>query len=676
MNRETQILIKKCCQQLSEAIQTETDADITSLLEEVMVFLLAARKISELYDEDTAGSRGDIVLKQNKGYIWPALFDSYQGAVNRLIPWFSARHRNLAVPDGVIRDFWTDDNKKYFADPAAFLGAVHQTALDMPAWPAKEGPDAPARKKRGAYYTPPEIVDYMVEITLERLLTSQAEVRQLRAVDPACGSAAFLTALTDRLIQYYKNLPDGNLHGSPAAGAISHLYGIDSDARAVDLTILGLALRCLSAGGIAGPEEYVKLLRNNIRLGDALTINWQEEFPEVYRGANPGFDLVIGNPPYISNKLLPGPAKEYINRNYHTVEGQYDIIVPFVENGLRQLKEGGRLCFIISNKYLAADYGRKLRAEVLNRHKLLQLTDLSSLKIFADAAVYPVIQLVEKRRGNDTDLVTVNDVRELSQQNDSQDLCEIPVSFFRSLDDMIITTKLNQDIWPVLTAISRIPGRMPAGKILCGIAKTGFSKMVIDSEDYHRLPETERCNYRKYLNSGNIDRFSITGSEGFITLKATTKKQWQSFGGRKLVIPGIAKKIKAAVDEENCALGRVYYIREDDVAYDLCNRFNLYYLCAVYNSKLMDFYYRVLYWPIHLQGGYYRFNSTYLARLPVMAENANMEVAGRITDLAVEAQRSIAKDKIVDEIDRLVFQLYGLTENQVKIINDFLQTAD
>ncbi len=493
-------------------------ADNHYLAEDVLIFLLIAGKINEslaeVLDPKPDGDAGE------NDRLWQNIIGRYMGEVNQLLPWFTDRHRDLPIPDTVVREI--RQGIRYRPNPAALLGAVHEIALDRPVPVTKKGSGAMVRKKQGSYYTPPEIVNYMVELTMGQILSeyrlkmqqavrreSSSEITALledlaefRVLDPACGSAAFLTAVMRELIAFYAELP-ACIGVNPAAGAIAHLYGTDSDARAVDLTIIGLAL---SYGSYSEAVESKKLLQKNIRLGDALTIKWRQEFAEVFQGYNPGFSLVIGNPPYISNKLLPLPLKKYINQHYRTVDGQYDIIVPFIEKGLEILNDGGRLCFIISNKYLAADYGRKLRSELLTRHNLHQLIDLSEMKVFADAAVYPVIQVIEKGRKNMAGQVAVREVTNLQQLAHVKNSCIIPESFYHNLDDMIITPKINQATWPVLETISRIPGRLPVQKILCGIAKTGFAKLVIDAQSYDRLADKYKTNYRKFLNSGCIDK--------------------------------------------------------------------------------------------------------------------------------------------------------------------------
>lgn len=614
MDRKTRKLIKDCLKQLNESLKMGDI--ISSPAEDVLVSLVVF------------GFFEPTVPTTEKRPVWSWVFDRIQKELKPLLPFFSKLHSKLQIPDEVVYNFLTGIKAGNYTT-AVLLGAIHEASLEI-----VNG--SPERKKQGSYYTPPEIVRHMVDIALRTIvddyrnkiwhalregskkeaLSILDEFRQIKVVDPACGSAAFLSAVLLKLISFYCELPAGIIKESPAVNAVMHLYGTDIDQRAVNLTVLGLVLGCGPGLERTETEKIIALLRQRIRTGNALTLNWQQEFPEVFLGPQPGFDLVIGNPPYISNKMLPVQLKEIINRNYRTAEGQYDIIVPFIEKGLDILKQNGILCYIVSNKYLAADYGRKLRIELLCRHKLLQIKDLSSLKIFTEASVYPVIQVIQKGREGLTGQITVRELKNAGQLKEETEETLVPERFFRCLDDMIITPKLNNNTWSVMEKIASFPGRIPPDKISCGIAKTGFSKAVISGEDYQKLAEGSKTYYRKFLNTGNIDNFSINGPDKYISSAFSTKIQWESFTGRKIVIAGLAQKIEAAVDEESCALGRVYYIREEDITCDLFNNYDLYYLCALLNSSLMNFYYRVLYWPVHLQGGYYRFNSTYLARLP------------------------------------------------------------
>ena len=203
------------------------------------------------------------------------------------------------------------------------------------------------QKESGAYCTPPALVDYLLARTLGRLLQERTLERRggqdeppLTVLDPACGTGVFLVAAYRLLlgrtvaIQERQNI------------VLRHLYGLDVDPSAVEATKLALAEEMLSEAAWLSPADRYALLRqavermaDNIKCGDALIgpdyrgagdaeqtsadsicpFDWEAEFPDVMRSG--GFDLVVGNPPYLSYSgrhavHLPPSARRYLMSHY------------------------------------------------------------------------------------------------------------------------------------------------------------------------------------------------------------------------------------------------------------------------------------------------------------------------------------------------------------------------
>ncbi|GAA4424118.1 hypothetical protein GCM10023188_03590 [Pontibacter saemangeumensis] len=123
---------------------------------------------------------------------------------------------------------------------------------------------------------------------------------------------------------------------------------------------------------------------------------WRFEFPEVLdeQGNYRGFEVVLGNPPYIRQEEL-GDFKLYLQKQFSTYAGTADLYIYFVEQGIRLLKEGGQFSYILPNKWMRAGYGQGLRAW-LQKHTLVQLLDFGDLPVFEEATTYPLILAVEK----------------------------------------------------------------------------------------------------------------------------------------------------------------------------------------------------------------------------------------------------------------------------------------
>lgn len=272
------------------------------------------------------------------------------------------------------------------------------------------------RKKEGAFYTPAFITRYIVEQALGSVLKDrfeklrqiheakaksterqaladptvynldklkkshrdalvnfweawQDELRHVRVVDPACGSGAFLIEAFDQLHMVYETSNDRlkELRGSrslfdPDRQILQHnLFGVDLNDEAIEICRLSLWIKTAARG------KELTSLDNTIRVGNSVVsdpavhpraLDWQVAFPEVF--ADGGFDVVVGNPPYVRQEWI-SPFKLYLQVNYLTYHGAADLYVYFYELGCRVLKPGGRLSFVVTNKWLKAGYGEPLR---------------------------------------------------------------------------------------------------------------------------------------------------------------------------------------------------------------------------------------------------------------------------------------------------------------------------
>ena len=117
-------------------------------------------------------------------------------------------------------------------------------------------------------------------------------------------------------------------------------------------------------------------------------------------GGRGGFDAVIGSPPYVRQEQLT-PLKPYLQAAYpETYHGMADLYVYFYQQGLRLLRMGGRMSYIVTNKWLRAGYGEPLRAFFAKESAIEQIIDFGHAPIFADADVFPCIIVLEKRATN------------------------------------------------------------------------------------------------------------------------------------------------------------------------------------------------------------------------------------------------------------------------------------
>ncbi|GDZ95687.1 putative type II DNA modification enzyme [Planktothrix agardhii CCAP 1459/11A] len=326
------------------------------------------------------------------------------------------------------------------------LGHIfEQSITDLEALKAKTqtqefNPKSGKRKTQGIFYTPAFITQYIVRVALGGYLKQkedelrdrfqlnittktnkkqqkQAEIqfwqtyrdqvlKQTKICDPACGSGAFLIAAFDYLFQDYQRVnqalssllttPETELERLDTMILTQNLYGVDLSAESVEITKLSLWLKT------AEPGKSLTDLDDNIKQGNSIVadpefsdkpFNWETEFPQVF--ANGGFDVVIGNPPYVRQELL-SPIKPYLKQHYQCYDGVADLYAYFYEKGLNILKPAGKLSYIVTNKWLKAGYGEPLRRFFIENSTFEQIIDFGHAPIFEDADTFPCIISVYK----------------------------------------------------------------------------------------------------------------------------------------------------------------------------------------------------------------------------------------------------------------------------------------
>lgn len=308
------------------------------------------------------------------------------------------------------------------------------------------------RKKEGAFYTPAFITRYIVEQTLGAVISQrfealrlteeaaatgtakkpltdpnaydlaalnepqrkalihfweqwQEEMKTLRILDPACGSGAFLIEAFDQLHAHYEvsNARLEELRGHRTLFDLDrqilqhNLYGVDLNAEAIQICQLSLWIKTAAHG------KQLTSLDHSIREGNSVisdpdlhpkAFNWKLAFPEVF--AQGGFDVVVGNPPYVRQELLT-PFKPWLQAIYDSYDGMADLYVYFYELGVKLLRPGGLMSYIVTNKWMKAGYGGPLR-EYFRAHAWVRsVVDFGHAKqIFEEADVFPCIIVVEK----------------------------------------------------------------------------------------------------------------------------------------------------------------------------------------------------------------------------------------------------------------------------------------
>ena len=687
-----------------------------------------------------------------------------------------------------------------------------------------------ARNQSGSFYTPREIVNYMVDESLIAYLGNNDFVRSLfsydftfdkaksneylkiadklkavKILDPACGSGAFPMGLLNRMIDILERIsPNEDIYELKLSVIENCLYGCDIQSIAAQITklrfFISLICNCekdaskpnfgiptlpnletnfVSANSLIAKKKedrqlnlfkseeiesikkelhqirhlhfsakststkhrlrekdldlrkkLIELLsdENNFASDDAKQLaewnpydqNAVSPFfdPEWMFGVNNGFDIVIGNPPYIQLQNNGGElAKLYEGCGYSTFARTGDIYCLFYERGWQLLKKSGHLCYITSNKWMRAGYGEKARDFFANKTNPLLLIDFAGVKIFESATVDTNILLFSRSNNQHkttcaiTNKQNKDSVKNLSDFVRQQDtICEFPTS-----DSWVILSPIEQSIKKKIEAVGtplkdwdiQINYGIKTGCNEAFIISTEKRKEILDNcqtEDERKRTaelirpilrgrDIKRYSYewaelwliatfpsrhyniedypavKQYLLSFGIERLEQTGKvhnvngERIKSRKKTNNKwfetqdsisYWEDFSKPKIMYPNMTKYIPFYYDEKG------FY--QNDKSFMITGNF-VAYLTAFLNSSLFKFCF-LNNFP-ELQGGTRELRKIFFDKIPVLqvTKEINDSFISKINDI----QEKYTTQKAM-EIDAMLFELYRLTEEERKTI--------
>jgi N-6 DNA Methylase/TaqI-like C-terminal specificity domain len=247
---------------------------------------------------------------------------------------------------------------------------------------------------------------------LEAWQAYRDRLKSLRIVDPACGSGVFLIMAFDflkaeltRVNEKIKDLvPKAEHYGDlleyvPDSEILTNnLFGVDVNVESVEIAKLSLWIKTARRG------KVLDSLDTSLRVGDSLiedsnfayldhAFTWETAFPGVF--AEGGFDVVLGNPPYVRMEFLK-TLKPYLEKRYEVVSDRADLYCYFYERGLRLLKPGGRLGYISSNTFFKTGSGKPLRKYLLGEATIESVVDFGDLQIFEGVTTYPAILTMKR----------------------------------------------------------------------------------------------------------------------------------------------------------------------------------------------------------------------------------------------------------------------------------------
>jgi hypothetical protein len=613
------------------------------------------------------------------------------------------------------------------------------------------------RKKMGIYYTPQYIVDYIVRNTVGEYMKGKSlkEIEDIKILDPACGSGSFLQRAYDEVKEEVKRrIENGEKHnvyteletvdgekklklGQKQHIIVRNIHGVDLDEQAVEIAQLSLLLKLLEGESSSTKKKRLPMLRNNIQCGNSLiddyeiagdkAFKWESRFKDIMD--NGGFDVIVGNPPYVRVQNLKYNEIDYYKNNFSSASKRTDIYLMFYEKAINILNNGGRVGFISSIQFINSEYGEGLR-KLLLKNKIIEIIDFGDLPLFSNAVTYTGIFIIEKGKPSDflythinsidnieyqitnnkRQKISINNLSEkmwvlqgnevkkiLNKINNNPKLNEIAIintgcftgkdeSFFVD-DELIKKEKLENDIIkPVI--LGKEPKRyilhIPKRKSIYPYQLVDGKTKIIEEKDLRKnYPNTFKYlqKHKKSLLSRRDSRVSFSES-GRIWYSYTRKGLLDIFNKEKIIVGYITNTNNFCIDEHKniYGVGRAFSISLNNPNYKLN------YLLAILCSKLYLFLMKKE-CPIK-KGGFFKISSAYLNELPIKKispeqQKPFIKLANRMLDLNKQLQQEKSDSKrerlqqqIKDtdyEIDQRVYKLYGLTKEEIKIVEDNLK---
>jgi len=589
---------------------------------------------------------------------------------------------NIIVDNKVLK---TIINELYYPDsPYEFsvlsveiLGSAYEQFLGKTitldkAHRAKIEEKPEVRKAGGVYYTPQYIVDYIVQNTVGKLIEGKnpGEIKNIRIVDPACGSGSFLIGAYQYLLDYHRNFynengkagkgskdnpltPEGNLTTAEKKKILlNNIYGVDIDVNAVEVTKLSLLLKCMEGETEASIATQLKLfnerilptLDDNIKSGNSLIdtdfydgqidfepqaekkikpFNWQKAFPEVFK--NGGFDAVIGNPPYVQIGNQNTESAFYFTYKYIANSDLYSI---FIERSFYLTKLDKNIGYIVPSLFIKGVRYGKLRTLINDNCSEFYLKEMGD-GVFEKVKM-PTCMIILKKGKN---LINKN--------------------FF---DNMALNLFKKVDVI-LLEQISIIRRGLEIGK-----------DQLVDFGEFQCISGNHLTRY----NQHGISFISEITYNSF-------RKSDEIFKSPKIIIRETGDRFNASIDLLNILNTRsIYNIKL------ISTKFQYNYILGIINSKLFYYYFKQFIAPE--TNIFPKLRIIQLRNIPIAVDYTNnfqgsiSEFVDQLLQLNKEKQEvklpsrldqiQTRIDYCESRIDQLVYELYGLTDEEIAIIEN------
>ena len=498
------------------------------------------------------------------------------------------------------------------------------------------------RKKDGIFYTPKYITKYIVENSIENWLDNKRKelgedklpeltekdfnydlykrnykkhiefwtkyreaVKNIKIVDPACGSGVFLITAFEYLLNYNNYLNDKIFDLTGTKDLFSdttkeilqnNIFGVDLNKESVEITKLSLWLKT------ADKNKTLATLENNIKCGNSLiddieiagelAFYWEKEFPQVFK--NGGFDVVVGNPPYVFTRdNFSELEKSYYIKEYRSSTYKINTYILFMEKSFKLLKNKGYSSMIVPNSWLMMYSGKGIREYILENTKLLEIVNLEGHS-FESANVETIIYIGYKETGEFKTRILLNQKKEFiySHSKKSTDFINEKEKIFKVFNDKN-SSEINKKIFEnsvMLDEIVNIKAGLQAYEKGKGTPKQTPEDVKNRIYDYtYKYNE----NTHKYLAGGDVKRYAFNWTGQYLKYgkNLSAPRTIELFNGKKVIIREITGKFPKSILSTYTEDFYLYNLSNIGIIKKEENEINLKYILVILNSRLMSYYF-------------------------------------------------------------------------------------
>ena len=550
------------------------------------------------------------------------------------------------------------------------------------------------RKKDGIFYTPEYITHYIVEETIGKYLEENPnKLETIKILDPACGSGAFLNQahsflLKQRQIQVEENIKNNdksqlNLfkHTNQAEHdrsiLLNNLFGVDLNKESVEITKLALWLKT------ANSKCKLNNLDENIKCGNSLideefvagdkAFKWETEYKDIMQ--NGGFDVIIGNPPYVFTRMqeyddnlknffelcLLRCGIEKVNKGNNIQSGKLNLYTWFLVRSLGLLKENGILGFIIPNGILRTTTYDIIRKYLIENTKILKIIDLGS-GVFEGVTTSTIIIILQKT--SNKELIANNNTNIII--NVSELLASQYTQYLIAQKDFLSNISYTFNIY-VNDKKQLLNKKLQDNCEYLGKICKHISPGIDGNKEKYVEKYKKDDKYKPLLYGKNVNKYVINFDSNYICYDRkllNRAREEQIFLSKKIIlqrISGGTSPISACIDN-NC-----YYTFNsvnNIVLLDNCN-FKLGYILALINSRLINWYYANNF--SNNSTLTVNISKTFLEKLPI--KNATEE---QQNSLSQKAERMIELNKSLQEETKKAIELIELEYKPKKISQNLM----